>query len=91
MVQPSSFRNREEEKLRFFLVGPNELKSAMPPTSRSRPMRQGGISSLVVCQISVVHHDIDGVKINQIATLPQDIFKDQLPVGMSDLPGDLIL
>ena len=91
MVQPSSFGNREEEKFRFFLVRPNELKSAMPPSSRSRPVWQGGISSLVVCQLSVVHHDIDSVKIHQIATLPQDIFKDQLPVGMSDLPGDLIL
>ena len=91
MVQPSSFGNRKEEKFRFFLVRPNELKSAMPPSSRCRPVWQGGISSLVVCQLSVVHHDIDSVKIHQIATLPQDIFKDQLPVGMSDLPGDLIL
>ena len=27
MVQPSSFGNREEEKFRFFLVRPNELKA----------------------------------------------------------------
>ena len=95
MSGPRAFGDRKEDPgcpftnqcpFRFFLVRPNELEVTMPPSSSCRPVWQGGISSLMVCQLTVVHHDIDGVKVHQMSTLPQDIFKDQLPVGMADLP-----
>ena len=63
----------------------------MPPSCCCRPMGQGGVLSLMVGQISVVHHDINSVKVPSISTLPQDMFKDQLPVGTSDLTSDFIL
>ena len=78
-------------QLCFLLVGPNEFQTTMPPSCGSRPVRQGRILPCVLCQVSIVDHDIHRVKFLQVSTLTQYVFKDGLPVGVSNLSCSVIL
>ena len=91
VMQSSGRRNGEAEELSLLLVRPNELQTTMPPSRSSRPVRQGGILPCVLCQVSIVDHDIHRVKVQQVSTLTQYVFKDGLPVRVSNLSCSVIL
>ena len=50
----------------------------------------GGILPCVLCQVSIVDHDIHRVKVEQVST-PQYVFEDGLPVRVSNLSCSVIL
>ena len=91
MMQPGGRRNGEEEKLCFLLVRPNKFQTTMPPSCSSRPVRQGRILPFVLCQVTIVNHGIHSVKFQQVSTLTQYVFKDGLPMGVSNITCSVVL
>ena len=75
----------------FLLVGPNELQPTMPPSSSRWPVWKSGILPFVICQITIVNHDIHRVKFQEVSTLTQNVFEDCPPVRVSNLTSSFIL